>query len=236
MLLLQQDLLRAMFAAARQPSLACLAGICQVGVGPFRQGSQDCPAMPAIRQWGPAVRQQHQCGCVALRPLVGGLPSFPPRQTRTPANPPPLQVALALYVNLGSHMLLQVEALLSLLLLPMAEGRAAGPGGAHSATSLELQQVALEGVLDFCTQPGFARDVYLNLDCRWVWGGGRGRRRARRLPAWQRQAEAAWGDASRLPVTRRWGCIEAADAGCRGFLWGGPLLPTRPVPAFLVGT
>lgn len=104
MLLLQQDLLRAMFAAARQPSLACLAGICQV--------------------------------------------------------------ALALYVNLGSHMLLQVEALLSLLLLPMAEGRAAGPGGAHSATSLELQQVALEGVLDFCTQPGFARDVYLNLDCR----------------------------------------------------------------------
>ncbi|KAL4436787.1 hypothetical protein ABPG75_003926 [Micractinium tetrahymenae] len=77
-----------------------------------------------------------------------------------------VQVALALYVNLGSHMLLQVEALLALLLLPMAEGRAAGPHGAHSATSLELQQVALEGVLDFCTQPGFARDAYLNLDCR----------------------------------------------------------------------
>ncbi|KAI3425868.1 hypothetical protein D9Q98_007841 [Chlorella vulgaris] len=99
MVLLQQDLVRAMFAAAKQPSLACLAGICQV--------------------------------------------------------------ALGMYVNLGSQMLLQVEALLGLLLLPLAEGK-----GSHHGAPLELQQAALEGVLDFCSQPGFARDVYLNLDCR----------------------------------------------------------------------
>ena len=94
--LLRQDLLQSMFAAAREGSLACLAGICQV--------------------------------------------------------------ALALYTYLSRHMLLQLEALLSLLLLPMAEGR--------GVSSVEAQQVALEGVLDFCNQPGFIRDVYLNLDCR----------------------------------------------------------------------
>ena len=109
MVLLQQDLVRAMFAAARQPSLACLAGVCQV--------------------------------------------------------------ALGLYVNLRSHMLLQVEALLSLLLLPLAEGRGGGGGASgHQASALELQQAALEGVLDFCSQPDFVRDIYLNLDCRCVTG------------------------------------------------------------------
>ena len=112
MVLLQQDLVRAMFAAARQPSLACLAGVCQV--------------------------------------------------------------ALGLYVNLRSQMLLQVEALLSLLLLPLAEGRGGGGGGGagghHQASPLELQQAALEGVLDFCSQPDFVRDIYLNLDCRCVAG------------------------------------------------------------------
>ena len=73
----------------------------------------------------------------------------------------PRQVALGLYVNLGGQMLLQVEALLGLLLLPLAEGK-----GAHHGAPLELRQAALEGVLDFCSQPSFARDVYLNLDCR----------------------------------------------------------------------
>ena len=101
LLLLQQDLIRALFAAGRQPSLACLAGVCQV--------------------------------------------------------------ALGLYVALGGCMLLQVEALLSLLLLPLAEGR--------GAAAVQLQQAALEGVLDFCSQPNFVRDAYLNLDCRWGRGG-----------------------------------------------------------------
>ena len=94
--LARQDLVKALFSAAKGASLACLAGICQV--------------------------------------------------------------ALALYVYLNRHMLLQVEALLGLLLLPMAEGR--------GTSSVEAQQVALEGVLDFCSQPGFVKDVYLNLDCR----------------------------------------------------------------------
>ncbi|PRW57821.1 ARF guanine-nucleotide exchange factor GNOM-like [Chlorella sorokiniana] len=104
LVLLQQDLVRSMFAAARHPSLPCLAGICQV--------------------------------------------------------------SLALYVHLGPCMLLQIEALLSLLLLPMAEGKAPVAAAGHSPAAAELQQVALEGVLDFCAQPHFVRDVYLNLDCR----------------------------------------------------------------------
>lgn len=95
--LLRQDLVKALFSAAKGASLACLSGICQV--------------------------------------------------------------ALALYVYLNRHLLLQLEALLSLLLLPMAEGR--GTSG-----SVEAQQVALEGVLDFCSQPAFVKDMYLNLDCR----------------------------------------------------------------------
>lgn len=58
-------------------------------------------------------------------------------------------------------MLLQVEALLGLLLLPLAEGRAG-----QAAAGLQVQQAALEGVLDFCAQPSFVRHAYLNLDCR----------------------------------------------------------------------
>ena len=99
--LLHSDLVRAMFAAARQPNVACLVGVCQV--------------------------------------------------------------ALGLYVHLGTCMLPQVEALLALLLLPMAEGK--GSGGAGGVTP-EQQQAALEGVLDFCSHPGFVRDIYVNADCR----------------------------------------------------------------------
>lgn len=94
--LLRQDLVPAMFAAARQPRLSTLAGVCQV--------------------------------------------------------------TLALYTHLGSYLLLQVEALLALLLLPLAEG--------HGAAGVEQQQAAVEGILDFCYQPGFVRKAYLNLDCR----------------------------------------------------------------------
>ncbi|GAB4821173.1 hypothetical protein N2152v2_008219 [Parachlorella kessleri] len=96
--LLQQDLIKAMFSAAKQPSyaLACLAGVCQV--------------------------------------------------------------TLALYVHLGRRLLLQLEALVGLLLLPLAEGK--------GVSVMEQQQAALEGILDLCHQPTFIRDVYLNLDCR----------------------------------------------------------------------
>ena len=139
----------------------------------------------------------------------------------------PPQVTLALYVYLGASMLLQIEALLGLLLLPLAEGRHSSAAPGHGPGAAELQQVrgrgafrvwgraalliaflakatrgssrgrhatsrmvvvkvkmwfrggnlaapmrrlppqvALEGVLDFCAQPGFVRDAYLNLDCR----------------------------------------------------------------------
>ncbi|KAL0041048.1 hypothetical protein WJX77_003321 [Trebouxia sp. C0004] len=68
------------------------------------------------------------------------------------------QVALQLYVHLGKQLLLQLEAYLNLVLLRVAEGK--GPGGS------DLQEAALEGLLDFCSQPGFIRDIYTNLDCR----------------------------------------------------------------------
>ena len=48
----------------------------------------------------------------------------------------PLQVAVALYVHLGRRMLLQLEALLGLLLLPLAEGK--------GVAVVEQQQAALE--------------------------------------------------------------------------------------------
>lgn len=72
--LLQQDLVKAMFSAAKQPSLACLSGVCQV--------------------------------------------------------------AVALYVHLGRRLLLQLEALIGLLLLPLAEGK--------GVAVVEQQQAALE--------------------------------------------------------------------------------------------
>lgn len=45
-------------------------------------------------------------------------------------------MAVALYVHLGRRMLLQVEALIGLLLLPLAEGK--------GVTVVEQQQAALE--------------------------------------------------------------------------------------------
>jgi golgi-specific brefeldin A-resistance guanine nucleotide exchange factor 1 len=75
MAVLQEELVRAMFAAASAPGLACLTGVCRV--------------------------------------------------------------ALSLYVFLGELMLLQVEALLGLLLLPMAEGKAT-PTVAHQQVALEV--------------------------------------------------------------------------------------------------
>ena len=186
MVLLQQDLVRAMFAAAKQPSLACLAGICQVwGLGLWREsceggvvgewvgwrglgraasegllpplrgarsrrsGGRGCAWQPARAACAAPLPRRAWDWCLLCVPLSCLLPLPHP------------QVALGLYVNLGCQMLLQVEALLALLLLPLAEGK-----GAHHAAPLELQQAALEGVLDFCAQPSFVRDAYLNLDCR----------------------------------------------------------------------
>lgn len=69
------------------------------------------------------------------------------------------QVALALYVHCGDALLLQTESILELLLIPIAEGRRAG-------STLEMQQVALEGIIGFCCQPNFVHEAYVNYDCR----------------------------------------------------------------------
>ena len=53
------------------------------------------------------------------------------------------QVALQLYVHLGKHLLLQLEAYLNLVLLRVAEGRGAGAGGGGS----DHQEAALEVML-----------------------------------------------------------------------------------------
>ncbi|KFM23960.1 ARF guanine-nucleotide exchange factor GNOM [Auxenochlorella protothecoides] len=80
------------------------------------------------------------------------------------ADAPPTRLAalccatLALHARLGARAIVQVEALVRLLLLPLAEGR----GGAGP----ERQRVALEGLLDLCRQPGFAAELYLAADCR----------------------------------------------------------------------
>ena len=68
------------------------------------------------------------------------------------------QAALMLYSFAGEHLLLQIEAFFGLALLPAAEGTI--------SSSEVMQQAALEAILDFCIQPGFIRDVYLNTDCR----------------------------------------------------------------------
>lgn len=48
---------------------------------------------------------------------------------------------MALYVHLGPSMLLQIEALLALLLLPLAEGKAPVAAAGHGPGAAELQQV-----------------------------------------------------------------------------------------------
>ncbi|CAL8465729.1 g5265 [Coccomyxa elongata] len=68
------------------------------------------------------------------------------------------QVALSLYVHLGRRVLLQVESFLGRLLLPLAEGKA--------ALGIARQEAALEAILDFCNQPRFVHEVFINLDCR----------------------------------------------------------------------
>jgi hypothetical protein len=67
--LLQRELTRAMFKAARQPSLACLAGICQVGVGTAcsrRACANGGGGGPARSQQGLLVNQlAYAPGCTA---------------------------------------------------------------------------------------------------------------------------------------------------------------------------
>ncbi len=74
------------------------------------------------------------------------------------------QVGILLYVLYRDVMLPQIEALVSLLILPVAE----------SSKHLLLRRTALEGLLDFCRQPGFLATTYVNCDCRIGGAGGIG--------------------------------------------------------------
>jgi hypothetical protein len=109
-------------------------------------------------------------------------------------------------------MMLHVEALLGLLLLPLAEGR-----GTHGGVALEVQQAALEGVLDFCRQPRFVRDAYLNLDCRWVGAVGvQGRHlagaRGRRMWGWGLRSRSVAAAVRHLSGMPPHACLHATVA------------------------
>lgn len=59
------------------------------------------------------------------------------------------QVALGLYVHLGKHLLLQLEAYLNLVLLRVAEGKGGGAGGGVP----DHQEAALEVMLQVSSNP-----------------------------------------------------------------------------------
>lgn len=68
------------------------------------------------------------------------------------------QLSVTLYSLFREQMMPQVEVILDLLLIPIAEGTL--------ATSFAQRQIAMEGVVDFCRQPGFLSTIYVNMDCR----------------------------------------------------------------------
>ena len=61
------------------------------------------------------------------------------------------QVVLGLYVHLGKHLLLQLEAYLNLVLLRVAEGKGAGLGGGGGGS--DHQEAALEVMLQVSPNP-----------------------------------------------------------------------------------
>lgn len=68
------------------------------------------------------------------------------------------QISLTLYSLFREHVLPQIEAILGLLIVPIAEG--------SNSASFALRQTAMEGILDFCKQPEFPSMAYINFDCR----------------------------------------------------------------------
>lgn len=68
------------------------------------------------------------------------------------------QVTLTLYSLFSEHFLPQIEAILGLLIIPVAEG--------SRSASFASRQTAIEGILDFCKQPEFLHSAYINFDCR----------------------------------------------------------------------
>eukprot|EP00884_Botryococcus_braunii_P022699 jgi/Botrbrau1/9112/Bobra.0305s0016.2 len=111
----------------------------------------------ALNSGGPAF-ERHEAIMNLMREEVWRALMSAARSPNLAAVSGAAQVAVGLYVHLGRALLLQLEAFLDLTLLHTAEGR--------GAPRVEHQEAALEGILDLCNQPGFIRDVYVNLDCR----------------------------------------------------------------------
>ena len=78
------------------------------------------------------------------------------------------RAALLAYVHLPASLFLQVGAFAAACLLPDAAGPPGGAAtpGSGPPTALHRQAAALEGLLDLLRQPGFARDAFVNGDCR----------------------------------------------------------------------
>ena len=68
------------------------------------------------------------------------------------------QLSVALYTLYKSTMFPQIQALLELLLIPIAEGSV--------STSFSRRRAAMEAILDFCRQKDFLTTVFVNVDCR----------------------------------------------------------------------
>lgn len=114
--------------------------------------------LAALYAGGPSLVQYEPLLVLLRRDLVRAL--FAAARTASlPCLAGICQVALALYVHCGDALLLQVESILELLLIPIAEGRKPG-------STSEMQQVALEGIIGFCCQPSFVHNAYINYDCR----------------------------------------------------------------------
>ncbi|KAL3624155.1 hypothetical protein CASFOL_032971 [Castilleja foliolosa] len=66
-------------------------------------------------------------------------------------------IVLNLYHHLRTKLKLQLEAFISSVLLRIAQSK-------HGA-SYQLQEVAMEALIDFCRQPMFVTELYANYDC-----------------------------------------------------------------------
>ena len=66
-------------------------------------------------------------------------------------------VVLNLYHHLRSHLKLQLESFFSCIIIRLAQGK-------HGA-SYQQQEVAMEALVDFCRQPSFMYEMYVNFDC-----------------------------------------------------------------------
>ena len=68
------------------------------------------------------------------------------------------QISVILYSLFRESILPQIETVLSLLIIPIAEGT--------KPSSIAHRQTAMEALLDFCRQANFLATLFVNMDCR----------------------------------------------------------------------